>query len=243
MFIDTIDLSDLGNSAEEAFTTFEERLRKELLAAQHYDRDQNTEGSYYNGNYEPERMYVSSILAFLDEYDLELDIIDISEIDDNQKFNANFHKFFNKINYARTRFSLRSQKIADGSAGTVIEIKESFKEEIHKNINTIRKIVNQEIQDENKKDNIFKKLAALQSEIDRDRTTIDAVFKRFIDFSNVIGESAENIEPLVEKVERISKALTEGTITIKLISKKERPKIEGPSSTKKSDALEDEIPF
>lgn len=241
MIIDAVDIDGLGDNAEEAFILFEERLREGLEKAQMQDRRREDMNGNYNGSYAPERYYVSSILAFLDEYGLDIDVTDITELDD-ANFLHHFNKFFNTINYARTRFKLRKSRIDTGQAGTPILIAQSFKDEIHKNLDTIRKIVNQNVQDQNKKDAIFKKVASLQSEIDRDRTTVDAVFSRALDLSKTLGDAAENLEPAVQKFERIMTALREGTERVQLLPKKDRPKLLPPKEEKKVE-LEDEIPF
>ena len=80
--------------------------------------------------------------------------------------------------------------------------------------------MNQKVSDENKRDKISHKIASLQNEIDRDRTTIDAVFSRLISLSKVLGDSAENVEPLVQKVERILTALSAGVTFVQLLPKK-----------------------
>lgn len=242
MIIDAVDIEGLGDNPEEAFVVFEERLREGLQKAQIDDRRHNEDrDGYYNGSYSPERYYVSSILAFLDEYNLELEVTDITELDD-ANFLHHFNKFFNTINYARTRFKLRKSRIETGQAGTPILIEMSFKSAIHQNLETIRKIVNQNIQDNNKKDAIYSKIASLQSEIDRDRTTIDAVFSRAIDVSKVLGEMADQLEPAIQKFERIMAALYGKIDRVQLLPRKERLKLL-PSKNEKKEDLDDEIPF
>jgi hypothetical protein len=241
MIIDSVKTEDLSNNLEEAFVVFEQRLRKAFNDSKRADRQENSDNNgNYHGAYAPERYYVSSILAFLDEYNLEIDVDDITELNDDY-FMFSFSKFFNKINYAITRFTLRKGRIDSGSAGTQITLGSDYKEEIGKNIAVIRKIVNQEIKDENKKDKIFKIIAALQSEVDRDRTTVDALYSRIIDLSKVVGESAENMEPLVQKIERISNAIREGSNPIKLLTKIDRKQIT--SLKPKEENFSDDIPF
>lgn len=242
MIIDAINIEGLGDNIEEAFVAFEERLRQALSIAQEKDwKINNDMNGNYAGTYAPQKYYVSSVLAFLDEYNLEIDVDDISELE-GHAFLQSFDKFSNQINRARTRFKLRKARIDSGQAGTLILIQADFKDEIHKNLDTIRKIVNQNIESQNKKDEIFKKIAALQSEIDRDRTTIDAVFGRAIDLSKVLGEFAENLEPAIQKFERIMTALRNGTDRVPLLPKKERQILLPPKAENKGE-MDDEIPF
>ena len=242
MIIDAINIDGLGDNVEEAFVVFEERLRQAMSTAQEQDWKINGDmNGNYIGTYAPQRYYVSSILAFLDEYNFDIDVIDISELT-GHSFLENFDKFSNKINRARTRFKLRKASINSGQAGTLISITFSFKDEIHRNLDTIRKIVNQNVQNQNKKDKIFEKIASLQSEIDRDRTTIDAVFGRAIDLSKLLGDAAENLEPAIQKFERIMTALRDGAERVPLLPNKERPKLLPPQE-KKGEDLDDSIPF
>lgn len=232
---------DLSHNSEEAFIAFE-KTQKEILEKAKIG-DHNRQYGVYVGAYSYERDYVIAVLAFLDEYDLDIDVTDIRELNDDD-FSSNFNRFLSQVSYAIMRFSLRIKRIETGAAGTPIMLAANYKDEIGKNLEIIKKIVNQEVKDENKKDVIFKKIAALQSEIDRDRTTLDAAFGRLIDLSKVVGECAENLEPIVQKIERITSALRDGSERVKLLPKKERPKlISAPKSSPKADELEDEIPF
>ena len=243
MIIDSVNLDDLEGNAETAFVTFEERLRSVLKEQQDEDaRIYRGDDGYYAGSHSPERYYVSSILAFLDEYGLDIDVEDISDLRDDA-FLPRFNEFFNKINYVRTRFKLRRIRISGGQVGTPISIKSEFKDEIHQHLDVIRKIVNREVSDENKRDKIFDKIASLQNEIDRDRTTTDAVFSRLISLSKVLGDSAENVEPLVQKVERILTALFAGVTFVQLLPKRERPKLLPNPKRKPINDLDDDTPF
>lgn len=244
MIIDTIDLSDLPDNVEDAFVVFEERLRRGLETARMNDRRENSDNDgYYRGTYSPERFYVSSVLAFLDENNLDIDVTDISRAEEN--FKTHFDHFFGNINYARTRFALRKKRIANGTAGTPIVVGQDFKTEIHSNLETIRKIVNQNVTNENKKEAIFSKIASLQYEVSSDRTTVDALFARAIDLSEVLGEMGEKLEPAVQKLERVCAALYRGTKRVDLLPVKERPKLlpKAKDETNKPSKMDDEIPF
>lgn len=241
MIIDSVDMSDLPASPELAFIEFEKRLRAVLEQERSRDRDINSDhNGNYNGSFLPDRYYVSSVLAFLDEYGLQIDVLDIAEVSDSE-FQEHFSRFFNKINYAKTRFSLRKKRLDEGVAGTLIQIKPSFKDEITNLLGTIRKIVNQEVNDHRKKDAIFQKIRALQSEVDRDQTTVDSVFTLLLDFTETLGESAENLEPLIEKAERLKKLFFEGAQRQSTLPNSDRKQIEHQKG--RSFELDDEIPF
>ena len=243
MIIDGVSTDDLPEGREAAFVEYDKRLRAILEKLNEQDIDRYTDSNgVYHGEYEPRRFYVSSILAFLDEYDLDQsEIVDISALP-NTEFSRRFPEFFNKINYLVSRYKIRASRFEAGSAGTPITFSPSYKEEIGKLLETIRKIVNQEVADPNKKDAIFKKISSLQSEVDRDRTTVDAVFSRLMDLSRGVGEAAENVEPLIEKLERLKGIFFSGAEKQAQLPSPNRKKALPPPPDPFT-SLDDEIPF
>ena len=243
MICDELDFSKLPANREEAFTTFVAGVSSEYSQKLRNDRstysDQN---GNYEGSYEPERSFVTAILAFLDEYGIESEVVDISELA-NDEFAKHFGKFKSKVEYLVTRFRLRQHRIESGDIGTLIAIGSDYKAEIGKLLDTTRKIVNQEVKDANKKDNIFRKIANLQSEVDRDQTTIDALFGKMIDLSQAIGTAAENLEPLVDKLERLKKVFWDSAKKVEQLPKPDRPKLITKEKEYSESKLDDEIPF
>lgn len=250
MIFDNLDLEKLPSSAEEAFVSFEKQLRASYEEYSQHEREyqgnQDQNGNYC-GSYPPERSYVSSVLAFIDEYNLDVDVPDISKLRGNE-FIEQFEDFKSKIGYIVLRFTLRKNRIQDGAIGTVVSIASSYKSEIGSLLETIRKIVNQEELDINKKDKIYSKISSLQSEIDREQTTVDALFTRMIDLSSTVGECAEKLEPAISKLERIKKLLWDNTKKVELLPKKNRQNLitkqpENQQFGSSPSELEDEIPF
>jgi hypothetical protein len=64
-----------------------------------------------------------------------------------------------------------------------------------------------------------------------------------VDLSRVVGECAHHLEPLVQKLERITAALRDGAERVPLLLAKERPKLLSDAYPKPKNELEDEIPF
>ncbi|MEO1151103.1 MAG: hypothetical protein AAFW83_08965 [Pseudomonadota bacterium] len=245
MIIDNIDLLDLPQGSEQAFVEYDKRLRNVLRQERIRDADDHRDqDGFYAGNREPERYYVSSILAFLDEYELDaFELDDISELP-KEEFEEAFTKFFTKINYLITRYALRESREETGTAGTPILIAPQFKDEIMGHLETVRKIVEQEIQDEFKKNAIYEKLANLELEINRDRTTADALFIRMIQFSSVINECGDKIDPLLKKAERIKALIFEGSKRRETLPPPKRKKqLPAPKEEDTSYELDDDIPF
>ena len=71
----------------------------------------------------------------------------------------------------------------------------------------IRDIVSKAVMDESLREPIMASLRQLQSEIDRNRTRMDAAADTWSRMTAAIGRGAENLEPAVKLVERLSKAL------------------------------------
>lgn len=244
MIFDEVDFSKLPANREEAFTAFVGGISEEYTQKVRDDRrtysDQN---GNYEGSYEPERSFVTAVLAFLDEYGIEADVTDISELD-NQEFSAHFGRFKSKVEYLTTRFKLRQHRIVSGGIGTLIAIGPDYKGEIGSLLEKIRKIVRQEVQEVQKRDLILAKIAALQSEIDRDQTTVDAIFGRMVDFSQTVGKMAESIEPLASMIERVKKILWDAPKKVEQLPKPDRPKlITKEKKVNERPDIDDEIPF
>lgn len=244
---DELDFDSLPECKEEAFVEFEKSVRSEYENASRDDRRFHTDqNDYYSGSYAPEKAYTMAILAYIDEYNLDVDLPDIIELS-NSDFESHFGKFKSKVLYVVMRFALRKNRIENGSIGTVISIASEYKTEVGKLLETIRKIVNQEITDTNKKDKIFTKIASLQSEIDRANTTIDAIFGRMIDLSSTIGECADKLEPAINKLERIKKIFWDNSNKVELLPAKKRQKLisqqDNQPTPPDTDTLDDELPF
>lgn len=239
-----LKLDDLSESSEEAFAQYEQRAREAYEEQIQNDRQYHAD---HNGNYEglfaPERSYVTAILAFLDEYSIESNIEDISELD-NEDFYKQFGRFKSKVEYISTRFNLRKNRLDNGSLGTAITLEQSYKSEVGSHLEKIRKIINQEVSEGAKKEKIFKKINALQSEVDRDMTTIDAAFGRMLDLSRVIGECGDNVKPAIDQLERIKKIFWDNSGKVDSLPKPKRPKaLPKAGSETDSRNQDDEIPF
>ncbi len=196
------DYSNLPKIPELAFLEFEKRVRVSISKTASFDHPQPSRITRHIQD-EPQRLYVSAIISFLRVYEIkDLDVIDISEASVSE-FKAHFDVFRNRVHAYRMQCSLKLEREGYGLQGTPIQLSSDFRGTIGRQLELVRKIVRQEIKDVNKRDAILAKIAALQSEIDREHTSIDQFFNRMIDFSLVIKECGENIIPLLEKVDNI----------------------------------------
>lgn len=224
MIFSEVDLSDLPENSEEAFVEYEKIIRERYHQLYRHDRDQTNIDGEYVGKYEPERSYMNAILAFIDEYSLDIKIPDISDFRGSSYYDE-FLVVMSTIEYAVGRLSLRRQRILSGSAGTIISIEANYKTEIGELLQTIRKIVIQEVSDIKKRDAIMTKISLLQSEVDREQTTVDALFGRMIDLSQTIRTCTDELEPLFKKVEKLKKLFWDRSEKVKLLPKQERQKL------------------
>jgi hypothetical protein len=127
----------------------------------------------------------------------------------------------------------------------VIAIARDYKSQIGEHLSKIRKIVNSEIKEGVKRDIISKKIAALQSEVDRDQTTVDAAFGRIIDLSQALGSAAENLKPAIDQLERVKELFIGHSKKVDQLSAPDRPKQIEDKSHENTDPpdSDDEIPF
>ena len=240
--INKISFDDLPAGRAETFIYLEGQLREAYERARNIDSESYMDDNgNYSGDHEPERTYVSNTLAFLDELDLTVDVADIRDYSrqDNREFMSAFTNFKQKINYALARFKLKGALVGNDNIGTVMSIQPNYKLEIGSLLQTVRKIVNQEIETGRKKDIIFAKIISLQKEVDRDHTTIDSLFNIALDLTRTISECAENLEPLLDKVERLKKLIWDGSKGVQTIAVSDRPKLIEP----KPEEYDGEIPF
>ncbi len=153
------NIAELPAEKQKAFVEFEAQAQIAFKKSYDNDRSDNSDqNGNYIGSYQPERSYVTKILAFLDEYSLETEIEDISDLQGDTFFRA-FAKFISKVEYIVTRYELRSNRIESGTIGTLIEFAPSYKSDIGALLEKIRKIVNQGVTDARKKikySNVFR---------------------------------------------------------------------------------------
>lgn len=237
----TLNLPKAQEDALVAYISFVTQ-QYEKAAENDLNRHSDHNGNYI-GSYEPQRTYVTDVLAFLDEYNIDSDIPDISELP-TKDFLEQFGYFKSKVNYVRRRFALRKVRTEAGTAGTVITFAPDYKAEIGKLLETIRKIVNQEVPEGRRRDTIFSRINSLQLEVDKDFTTIDQTFRLMIDLSSAVGEMSEKVEPLVKQIERLANVFLKGSKKTEQLPKPERPKrITKEEEVAAPDLDDDEIPF
>lgn len=193
-----------------------------------------------SSNWNAEREYVTHILAFIDTGPVSGNIPNDPPIDDNH-----FPDWYrNGLIPAVDRFKarVRLQRSARQKANvSILTLSKNFKTQIGGHLTAVRKIVVEADLSQNKRDAIFRRINNLQEEVDRDRTRTEAVVALWLDVSSAIGHGAKNLDPVIDRLERIMKVLAKAkdhNEAQALISPPERKQIAPPTNDTK-----DEIPF
>ena len=234
------DLDDLPPTPEAAFVRLVDILNERLTA--------DDEGWRFRA-----QQYVQVLLAFIDEHDLEREMgltLDRGlPSGEGAEFYDWFNTFRNTINYYQARYRFRHRN-SYGDAITVA-LSSDFRRELHDLLNKIRKVVANLTVSDRKRDAIYKRIAALELEVDRSRTRLDAVMAFILEASETAGEVAENLQPVVNLAERVRDVFVRAKTDNEPLAlpspegAKEAKRIAGPATPKArvAGSLDDEIPF
>lgn len=222
-------LDELPEDDMEAFVAFDTIVRAGL------DQRRQT------NNWDAEREYVGSILAFVEVRNLQFGFPTTVPLSDDQ-FSQYFDAFLTSVDslVMKTRLRLSARRRA---SGTTFSISGNFKTQIGGHLTAIRNIVHEADLSQNKRDAIFKQVEKLQFEVDRERTKTEAAMALWLDISSAIGQGAKNLDPAIERLERIMKIFAQARDedTAKLPAPAERKRIPPPSQP--TSDMDDDIPF
>ena len=229
------EMANLPDDDKLAFVVYEERLRAKTRAIAQENVGSNLE-----------REYANHILAFIKIANLDIPV-NRGPPGAEDNFWEWYHVFLNAIDYYIVEIRLAHARGVDNGVATMIYLSEDYKTEIHKLLGRIRKVVNAVDLSDAKKNTIYDKIAALQSEVDRTKTRFDTFLSRWLDLTNAAREGAENLEPavrLLENVMRIfGRAKADHDVGM-LPAPEETRKLPGPKRNQSlGPDLDDEIPF
>lgn len=181
------------------------------------------------------------------DIDINLTVPDI----DDEGFFRYYNYFTDKLDYYKSRITFREINKQRNGVSTIIKLSKSYKDEIHNLINKIRQITESANLTDKKKDAIYNKLSALSLEVDKSRTRSEALLSLYFDITNAASEGAENLDPLIERVERLMKIFGRAKREQEQgqLPAPEKPKQLNPPKGDSDDAecentgLDDEIPF
>jgi hypothetical protein len=157
-----------------------------------------------------------------------------------------YDKFFADVDYCVTELRLLS---ADRARQYSVELDAAAKLKLQHLVQEIRQTIDRLDVSMAKKEKLYTRLNALQAEIDRKRTKLEAFGALMIEASGDVGESAKRLEPLVRLVERVGVAIGIAKQTEdaqpRLPPRKERKQIGKSKSSKGPSEIkwDDEIPF
>ena len=125
-------------------------------------------------------------------------------------------------------FSLAYRLANRRSSASLGALRVSFdvdeREEIHRHISKIRKIIAVAELPLRKGDVLFDRLNALAKEVDRTMTRIDTYAAVALDFTSAVGQAAGNLEPVVKLIERV------GAVFGRAKSRQDTPELEAPEN-------------
>lgn len=234
------EVDALPDDLDAAFVQYEGILRNAV-------RRQN-EGNQYP-SWDIEREYVAHVLAFVDTRNLPLDLPRNPPWAENQ-FSRFYQNFVRAVDYykAAARLQVSARKKENVS---VLTLPQDFKVQIGGHLTAIRKIVVDAEVSETKRDAIFKRINNLQLEVDRDLTRTEAAMALWLDLTSAIGNGAKNLDPAIERFERIIKVFAKAKDANErqaLLAPKETKRIAAPTTSNEAAAegaedLDDDIPF
>lgn len=202
------------------------------------------------GDYKVERSFVSHVRAFADSHDVGISV-DVPPGND-QDFWDYYTQLNDTLDYHTAKINLLGLRGGSSMNVKQIELSDDYRSQIHVHLEKVRKIVNSVSIEERLRENIFKRLNDLSSEIDKNRSGLMRYADAFIEITSAVADGAETLEPAVKVMERIGglfgKARKEGDV--RQISGGEKQKlITGPadvsdtSDVSDAGANDDEIPF
>lgn len=227
------EIRKLPDDPDIAFVQYESIIRERMLDEQ----DDRTD--------EAERQYIAYALAFIDEYNINIDI-DKDAPDENDSFWKYYKGFIKSIDYYKARIMVRTYRSGSSTIAIAISLSNDYRSQIHDHLAAIRKIVTAVEMEETRREALFSKINTLAREVDRERTRLEVFTAMFLDVTQAIGEGAENLEPLLKRIERLA------AIFGKAKAEADREEIGPPpkkklitdsSKARETDSPEDETPF
>ena len=183
--------------------------------------------------------YATELNAFHDAFDLK--IFTNFPTNPHNGFNYEFNEFVRLFDYWSMRVEIRSAKKLKSSS-TVLKLTPAIRKLLHSHTSKIREILTPLNISEKKREALFKKLGALENEIDRNRTNTEAAMAFTLEVTSTVGEAANNLEPVVNILNKINKlfgrAKNEEEI-LKLNAPEETKLLEGPETSKVLEKTDD----
>lgn len=221
---------DLPDDPELAFLSLEAHFKKECEETIAKAHEEQRLDIYY-------MQYISRVLAVIEELHLESQVSGRS-IPSIEDVNFSTYVDFSKdVEHYRTMLQIRHARRRKEFS---VALDTPTKLKLRHLLTQIKETIDKLDISESKKEALFSKIAALESEINRDRTRFDAVAALWIEGCEKLGEGVEKLEPLRKLIDLLGNLLgaaKKEEEALRLPAPKTPKQIEPPK------ALDDDIPF
>ena len=225
-YLTDAELDDLPEEKTEAFVKLEQVARARLK--------EELENTSNNSNFYTHR-YMNTVISAakalsIDEFAaLSLPKVGSHEFHEFQDFTAHVDHFTMQFRLLRSRRTNEYSVALDGV--TKVKLRHLLQQ--------VRETVDKLDITTSKRDRLYSRVAALELEIDRERTRYEALAAIMIETADDGGEAASRLEPVMKLIERFGAAIglaKRQEVEQKQLPKPDKPKqIEGPKQTKIND--------
>jgi hypothetical protein len=195
--------------------------------------------------------YMSRVLAAVAELGLETNFHPEIPLVQNVGF-QNYVNFTQEVRHYCTRLEIRNARRVQGHS---VRFDSAARQKIHHFLTQVRELVEKLEIGDKRRDRLFTKISALELEVDRARTRLEAFGELVIEAASDIGEAAEKLSPVRKILDSIAKVIhgtkeeNEVEDQKRLPAPKEQKRIEhqtkpdAKSGGGFSREMDDEIPF
>lgn len=237
-YVSREEMADLPADPEEAFVVLEEMARGRY-------RDECRSLGEEDSSIPMKHRYMSTVLPAAQFYDIDA-LMFWSRPTEKELWSHDYYdRFMDDVDYCVSELKLR---IITRARQHSVALDADAKTKLRQMLSHIRETVDKLDISVAKKEALFKRINALQDEIDRDRTRYQAFAALIIEACDDTGEAAKRLEPVVRLVERIGSALGIAKriedAQPKFPPRKEPKRIEPPNKKNGFNrSIDDEIPF
>jgi hypothetical protein len=225
---------DLPRDPEEAFLHLERQFRDECEErARSVAQDESPNIHYVH--------YMASVIAAIQELGLEAQFNKPLPTIGETTYDT-YLDFGKDVRYYRTRLEIRHGRRVQGYS---VKFDAATKDRLRHHLKQMRGLVDKAEVEWDKKEALFSKINALQEEIDRDRTRLDALADLTVTAAGILDTALEPINKILNNVARVFHGAQQEEQK-RLPAPTPRKQIEGPKENpqggKRGD-MDDEIPF
>jgi hypothetical protein len=191
-----------------------------------------------------QRSLLIKVFAFIAAHNIDLPL-NREPPTNYEEFEFYYRQVISDIEYhiAKTSF----ERVARNKSGisAVYVLPAALKLEIHHYLKSVREIIAKAELTDLKRTALTNKLNAFASEVDRDKTRIEALASAIIWTRKELINGAQGLEPIVEKLDKMFQSMAKATEFARLPSPDKKKQISGPPKRIEGpkQELDDEVPF